>query len=173
MRGKDLDMKTVKLTLWLVLLYVIQTVFVNLIKISGIAPELMLVFAVVYSFHERSFVSASYTAIICGMLAGSLMSNNFPLSVIITGIFGMIAFYAKNTLKFVPGAVRCIAVTASASFILGAAHCFTAFKEISMYSFVTEIIPYTIYTAAAVILIYPFIRLSFFKEKDEKKLLLL
>lgn len=166
-------MRIVKLTVWLVLLYVIQTVFTNLIKINGVAPELMLVFAVVYAFYERSFVSASYTAIICGMLAGCFLANSFPLAVIITGIFGMIAFYAKNALKFVPGIVRCIAVTAAAAFLLGAAHCFIAFKEIDMYSFVTEIIPYTIYTTAVVIVMYPLIGRVFFKEKDEKKLLLL
>ena len=166
-------MKTVKLTVWLVLLYVIQTVFINLIKINGVAPELILVFAVVYAFYERSFVFASYTAIICGMLAGCLMANSFPLSVIIIGIFGVIAFYAKNTLKFIPGIVRCIAVTALASFLFIASHCFITFKSIGMNSLFTEIFPYTIYTTAIVIAMYPFIGRVFFKEKDEKKLLLL
>lgn len=166
-------MRIVKITVWLLLLYVIQTVFTNLIKINGVAPELILVFAIVYSFNESNFAPVSYIAIICGIITGCIMGNSFPISVLVIGVFGVIAFYSKTIMKFIPAIVRCTAVTAAAAFLLCSMHCFIEFKKITMYGFFGEIIPYTVYTTVVSAVMYPIIIRVFFKEKDEKKLLIL
>lgn len=166
-------MRIVKLAVWLVILYVLQTVFAGLIAINGAVPELMLAFAVVYAFCETGFAAASNTALVCGMLAGCVMGNSFPLSVLIIGSWGLISFYGKNVLRFIPAVIRCVLLTAAAALLMGTAECFAVLKAISLGSFLTEILPYTIYTAAAAVIIYPLAGRTFFKKEDEKKLLMI
>lgn len=167
-----MSVKLIKIILWFLLLYILQTVFAGLLKISGIMPELMLSFAVIFSFKERNFNTISYIAVISGILSGSIINSIFPIAVIVVGVSAVIAFYLKNIMKFIPGIVRCLILTAISAFMLSAVQCFAAAKTISIYGLYAEILPYIIYTMISVIIMYPILVHTFFKEHKEKKLLI-
>lgn len=168
-----MSVKIIKIVMWILLLYILQTVFANLIDINGILPELLFSFSVIYAFREKSFVYASYIIVICAILSGSMIEGSFPMTVIIVGVAGIASFYFKNIAKFIPGIWRCTSLIAVSTFLLGAGHCFIVMRTINTYSLVTEIIPYTIYTSIVSIIMYPLIWRVLFKERSEKELLIL
>ncbi len=168
-----MPVKIIKIIVWLLVMYILSTVFAGLIKINGVMPELMLSFAVIYAFREKSFASASYIMVICGIVSGSMLASIFPISVIVIGVASIIAFYLKNTAKFIHGVVRCEIVIALAVVLMSAAGCFVALRTIDLNSLYMEIIPRAVYTVIAAAVMYPLMGVTFFRERTEKKLLIM
>lgn len=168
-----MPIKIIKIIVWLLVIYILSTAFAGLIKINGVIPELMLSFAIIYAFREKSFATASYMMVICGIISGSMLTSIFPLSVIITGVSSIIAFYLKNRAKFIPGVIRCELIIAAAVLLMSAAGSFVALRSIDLNALYMEMIPHTVYTVIAAAVMYPIMGATFFREHNEKKLLIL
>lgn len=165
-------MRTVKIVLWIILLLIVKTVFVRVIGISGIMPELLMAFAVIFAFHERRLSVASYVIIICGAVAGAGIGESFPVLVLVTGAAGITAYRANSVLRFIPKYIRCATIVAAASIIYGVLRCLLNMGMFQLNMIFESLIPYVIYTTIAACIIYPLIIKTLFKEDKSKKYLI-
>lgn len=62
-------MKSVKLAVWIFLLWFSQRLFSGIFEIKGIYPELLFVFSLCYAFLERKTEYSIWVAVACGLLA--------------------------------------------------------------------------------------------------------
>ena len=56
-------MKFLKLTVWMAVFFLLQTVFADVIRIYGSVPDLLMAFAMIYSFYERDKIYLLFTVI--------------------------------------------------------------------------------------------------------------
>lgn len=165
-------MRTVKIVLWIVLLLIVKTVFVRVIGISGIMPELLMAFAVIFAFHEHRLSVASYVIIICAAVTGSCVGESFPVLVLVTGAAGIAAYGAKNVFRFIPKYIRCVVIVAAASVVYGVLRCLLNVGIFQLNVIFESLIPYVVYTTIAACIIYPLVIKTLFKEDKNKKYLI-
>lgn len=163
-------MRKFKIAIWIFLLYIIQTVFGGAININGTIPDLLLAFAVIFTFYEWELNTATLIIIICGILAGSEAGRVFPAVVIMTCAAAMAA--RGFSAKFIPQCIRVISVIAVSSFVLCAFEYFTAYKWITVYALTNSILPHVIYTVVMACVVYPLVKRTLFYVQDKKQLII-
>ena len=141
-------MKFLKLTVWMAVFFLLQTVFADAIRICGYVPDMLMAFAMIYSFYEREKTYLLFTVIFCGVLAGSGVGREFSLVVLFTAIGCVSSSIASERLRFVPEFVRLFFVIIVDVFVLGCCEFFVVQNGIGSTFDVTKIIPHTIYTTA-------------------------
>ena len=166
-------MRVVKIILWILLMLIVKTVFVKVIGIGGAMPELLLAFAVIFSFHELRLLTTSYVIIACGIAAGSCMGENFTAAVLVTGAAGLVARGASYYFRFIPKYIRCLFITAAAAFVYSFIIYFIHSAAVVPMELLSCVLPYVIYTTAAAAVIYPLIIRTLFHEDKNKKLLMI
>ncbi len=165
-------MRKLKLVVWMLLIYLFQTVFCGAINFNGTAPDLLLAFAVIFAFYEWETNLAALIIILCGVLAGSEAGRVFPAAVLVTGVAGLMSRALFKTAKLVPEFVKIISVIIVAAFSLCSFEYFTVYKSISVYALLYSILPYVIYTTLAASVMYPLIKKTLFRMQDKKQLII-
>lgn len=166
-------MKIIKIIVWVVLLYIIRTVFGGVISVFDSMPELLLVFSVIYAFNERRFSDASYMIVICAILTAVSSGKSFSTVLLITGAASVASHELFNVMRFVPKYVRCLILILASSFLIGAAECFYANNVITPQLLFTGILPYVIYTGISSCVIYPLMAKTLFPKEKSRKLLVI
>ncbi len=163
-------MRTIKIIISILVLFILQSVFGGLISIKGCVPELLLCFTVCFAVQDSGRASV-YVLIACGILSGSCVGRVFPVAVLTIGAAGLIACGAASRLRFIPMAVRTVVIIAVCAPLMNAAEYFVAYKAMTLTVLVTRILPFTIYTAVCGGIMYPAVKQMMFK-KTQKKLLI-
>lgn len=161
-------MKLLKQILWIIILFIIQTVFAGAVNILGFAPDLLLAFAVIFVVCEKDWTSTLYISLACGILAGSCAGREFSVVVLVFGACGALSQLPLGRIKFIPGFIRAFFAAVFAAFIMGAAEFFIASGTISAAGVLGSVLPFTAYTAAAVCILYPLVRHSLFRRSAKK-----
>lgn len=164
-------MRNVKLIIWICLIYIIQSSFGSCISIFGYVPDLMLAFAVMFSFRERDRLLSSVVLVICAILSGVLAERMFPAAVIITALAGAFANMAYDRMKYVPKWMRSVVLTGAAAMVMGTVQYFFAGMSFNLTAILKGIVPYAAYTFAASCVMYPVMARTMFM-KQAKKLLI-
>ena len=163
-------MRTVKLTLWIFILYILQTVFCGVISVYGAVADLLLVFCLAYAFMERSVLSASTVIIICSVLNGSAAGRVFPVVAAATALGGIVSYSFYNYLRFIPSYLRFLIVVIVTAFVCGTLETVIAYKSIGQA--LGMALPYLIYTAASSVIIYPLLYRTIFNDEKGKKFII-
>ncbi len=163
-------MRVVKLTLWIAILYILQTVFCGVISVNGTVADLMLVFCLAYAFMERSVSSAALVIIICSVLNGSAVGRIFPVVTAVTAFGGIVSYSFYNYLRFIPSFLRFLIVLIPVSFVMSVIETIIAYRGIE--NVLAIAIPYIIYTAAASAIIYPLLYKTMFKNDESKRFII-
>lgn len=163
-------MRMFKLTLWIFILYILQTVFAGAISVMGTVADLLLVFCVAYAFMERSTVSAAGVIIVCSVLNGSAVGRIFPVVTAFTALGGIVSYSFYNYLRFIPSYLRFLFVLVLLSFGLGVIETAIAYRSIG--NILDATLPYIIYTAASSVIIYPLLHKTMFKDERGKKFII-
>lgn len=166
-------MRIIKIVLWIVLMYIVQTVFGDVISVLDAMPELILVFSIIFAFRERNFIDVSYVLIACGIAAGSCSGKSFSTVLLIVGAASIAAYGFSNILRFVPKYIRCLILILISALAIGTAECFYYNSIISLNLIYIDILPYVIYTGLSSCLIYPLMALTLFPKEKTKKLLVI
>lgn len=149
-------MKIFKLSIWAVLFFLLQTVFADAIRIYGAVPDLLMVFAMIYSFYETDKTYLLFTVLVCGILAASGVGREFSTVVLFTASGCAATHIASEHLRFVAGVVRLFAVMTVFVFMLGFSEFFIAGIQFSLSNLVSELLPRTAYTIITAVVMYPF-----------------
>ena len=149
-------MKIFKLAVWTVLFFILQTVFADAIRLYGCVPDLLTVFAMIYSFYETDKTYLLFTVLACGILAGSGVGREFSTVVLFTALSCSAVHLSSEHFRFIPGFIRLFTVITVFVFILGLSEFFIAGRGFSAIGLVNKILPYTIYTIITGLIMYPF-----------------
>ena len=161
-------MKIFKLSVWAVLFFILQTVFADAIRIYGAVPDLLMVFAMIYSFYETDKTYLLFTVLSCCILAGSGVGREFSTVVLFTAAGCGATYIASEHLRFVPGIVRLFAVMMVFVFMLGFSEYFIAGMPFSVSDMIKELLVHTAYTIITAIVMYPFMmRTILYKPKKK------
>lgn len=163
-------MKTLKLVLWIFVLYIIQNIFYPIISVTGFIPDFLLGFTVSYAAIEHRFSKISPVIIICAVLAGTGTGRVFPITVAFIGFAGVASYIICGYMRFIPRIIRTQSVTAVFAFLMYVAEFFVSGKTVTYGFIVNTALWCTLATVVASCVIYLILKRVMFKD-TEKKLL--
>lgn len=99
-------MKIFKYAVWIILLFLFQTVVMNYITPFGFRPDLILPFVAAAAIKEDSFKSATIVSIVCAVLAGALNGKNFSFCVLFYTYAGAMIFNMRRHPRYMPDFLR-------------------------------------------------------------------
>ncbi len=158
--------------IWVVVLFILNSVFVQIISINGFMPDLLLAFLVVYAFMKRRFAAVSYMTIICALLNGAITGRVFLVATMVTGVAGMIAYNSSNYLRFVHESIRIAGIAFAMSFVTEIFEYFFTYHTLMGGVILGNVLPDAIYTAVASGVIYLIIKKTSFKNEDKQLLMI-
>ncbi len=158
--------------IWVVVLYILNSVFVQIISVNGHMPDLLLAFLVVFSFMKRRFSAVSYMTIICALLNGAITGRVFLVVAMVMGAAGMIAYNSSNYLRFIHEGVRIAGVTFCMAFIGEVFEHFFAYHSLIISAVVNNALPDAVYTAVVSWIIYLIVKKTSFKNEDKQLLMI-
>lgn len=163
-------MKLFKTIIWILVLFLIETVFSGIIGIRGTAPDLLIAFAAAYGAREKRLSTAAYVILACGILTGSMTGKSFPISVLAAAFAGISAFVWQSKAKFIPVWIKNAVIMIITASFAGAAEYFAARGFSDMYGLLTEAVPYAAYTVAVSLAVYPAVKRFIFGEQRKTML---
>ena len=160
-------MKIFKYVVWIILLFLLQTVVMNYIAPFGFRPDLILSFVAVAAIKEDSFKSATIVSIVCAVLAGALCGKNFSFCVLFYTYAGAIVFNMRRRPRYMPDFLRFLMWVILASLISETVSYLLLYSSVKWFvsAFVFHILPAAGMTALFGALIYFFVSKTMFGRK--------
>ena len=165
-------MRIVKLGVWLLVLYLLQTVFGRLISIYGAIPSLIAAFSVMFSFLAPDDKEAAYITVISAVLAGSCAGHSFPFEVLLIGGGSVAARGLEGYFRHIPKLLRLMVIVMVFTALLVTGGYYIANHSITKDTLLYVLLPQLIYTMACALVMYPIMIRTLFK-KTEKRLLVI
>lgn len=163
-------MRIVKIGVWMLIMYILQTVFGKLISIYGAVPSLIAAFSVMFSFLAPGDKEAAYVTVISAVLAGSCLGRIFPFEVIAVGAGSVGARALVGYLRFIPRFIRLEVYVLIFFALLITGGYILENHTISLYTAVYRLLPALIYSVVCACVMYPIMQRTLIR-KTEKKLL--
>lgn len=164
-------MKRLKLFLWILILFIIEIVGLNRIDFFRSAPDLVFAFTIAYVMLEEDYTYAIGVGIICGIAAGALCSDSFPISVLMYSYSALIVKALRNKPRYIPDFAKALFWV----FVLSAAGetimYFALTLTLSVNVILTVILPLAVYNSAALLIIYPIVKKTLVVVDEKKKLI--
>lgn len=165
-------MGKISAAIWVIVLYILNSVFVQVISINGSHADLLLAFLVVYAFMKRRFSAVSYMTIICALLNGTITGRIFLVVTMITGAAGMLAYNSSNYFRFIKAGVRIAGVSFGMSFICEIFEYFFTYHTLTGTAVLSYALPDAVYTAVVSWIIYLIVKKTSFKNEDKQLLMI-
>lgn len=165
-------MKNLRIAIWIFLLWIIQSVFLKYIRINGIGPELLYIFALCVAMYEKKPLYYVTVGAVCGTLA-ELSAGRMPgfflifyiLSVLCT--IGLKEIIYRNIFAFV------IPLTAILTFFENSIFFFINHNVFESFSYTeavkTIILPVVIYNTVLAVILKPFVKKTLYKKKLRRR----
>ena len=167
-------MRNVKLVIWFFIIFILQTVAANYLKVQGVRPDFVLGFAMCIVVMENSFNAAMFMGILCGVLTGALCGKNFPCSVLVYTYSFIILLKLRKKAVNLPDIWKVLGYTAIITLIGETVSYLILYYSITYFTeaFLEMIIPAAIYNVVVALIIYPIAKRSLFKTEAKKKLII-
>lgn len=165
-------MKNIKMAVWVFLLFIVQTVLINYIKIAGARPDLVLPFIVCVALMEDSYRSAMTVSLICAAAAASLCGRNFTLSLLFYAYTAVAVFNTRP--RRLPDFVKYLFYVLFGSLFLETASYIMLYSSFGGFAgaFVKTVIPVAVYDMAGALVMYPFMRRVVYGKNLKRKRLI-
>jgi len=166
-------MRRLKYTLWIALLFLVQTVIINDLRAFSVRPDIILPFVILSALKEDSFKVSAVLSIVCAVLAGALCGKNFSFAVLFYTYTGAIVFNSKRKSRYMPTLLRYFLWIATAAVISEAISYLILYKSLQWFlkAFILYMIPSVIYTLIASAFLYPVITSTLYKNSTKKHLI--
>lgn len=155
-------MRIAKITIWIFVLFIIQTVFGRVISICGLVPDMLLAFSVIFA--AKSNNSAEYMSVIpvCSVLDGVLPGRVFAAVVMLVCIISLIAGGAAMRLRYIHVFIKTMFIIAAGAFALAAAEYYISLSVLDIKGILYSVAPYAAYTLAVGCIMYPIMTRTLF-----------
>lgn len=166
-------MKNLKIFLWVLLLFIIQTVTANYIRINGIVPDIVFAFIAALTMLEGDYVCAVTVSVICGVFSGSLGGGSFAFETLYYTYSAVLILKFRDKYKNVPRIFK----TAVTAFVLNTVFAVIRYfiKNLSLpASAVLHVfLPYGFYNTLIAAVIYVLVKYTMYggEGKREKQLI--
>lgn len=158
-------MKILKMSVWIVLLWIFQAVFSRFIRVDGIAPELLFVFMLCVAYFETKPSAYITVGSVCGLLAGVLYGTDasFYLIAYVASVLAVSMFaemiYNKFFLLILPAVFIMTFLVNSGLFVINKLDDIT-YKT----AFLSVILPVMIYNTIVAGIIGFFVKKTIYSE---------
>ena len=167
-------MKIFKYAVWIIVLFLIQTVIANEIQIMSLCPDVILPFLVLTALREDSFKTSTAVAIVCAVMSGALCGRNFTFVVLFYTYVSAIVFNMRKFMGMVPDFMRYLLWTFMAgtvSEIISYLILYMSFKWF-LKGLILYMIPAALYTTVIAAVLYPLMRSTLYGQGNGKKQLI-
>lgn len=163
-------MRNLKIIVWIVLLFLVQTVLVNYIKIAGARPDLILPFVLCVALMEDSFKRSVTISVVCAVLAASLCGRNFTLALLFYTYMSIIVFNMRTHPRYMPDFAKYMIYMFIGSVVLEGLSYIMLYSGVSGFGIVfLRVLVFTVlYDIAAALVIYPIVRKTVYKSKKKQ-----
>lgn len=162
-------MKTFKYSIWIFVLFLVQTVVMGHIMPFGLKADLVLAFVTVTAVREDSCRASTAVAVICAVMAAALSGRNFYFCLLFYTYLGLFTFAMRRRPRHLPPFWRYAAWIAPSAvvseIICGAIGMPSASLAETVF---IRLLPAAAYTVVCAVLIYPIASATLFKA--ERKL---
>lgn len=169
----DTVQKNFKLTVWVIILLIFQTVICRYIAVGGIIPDVVFVFAISFVVLEKKYSYCLAVALICGFFADILGGRGFGVNILSYTYSALLCYavgehFFKEKLVFAVPMVFCMTFLCELMFFVFNIKMFAAsgFWHITK----TVILPSALYNTVITIAVYPLAKRTLYKSDNYVKI---
>ncbi|MDD6483124.1 MAG: hypothetical protein PUF72_00915 [Clostridiales bacterium] len=164
-------MKNVKLGVWIFILAIIDTTVLNYARVMGAVPSLLFAFIVSAALLEDTFTASAVITMLCAAAAGALGGRSFAVVFILYSLCGIWVFNIRNKPRYTKNIIKALVHTALWGVISEAILYFTVLFNFNLREIIASAVYPALYDMIAVLIIYPLLEASVYKNSASKKLI--
>ena len=164
-------MRNFKFGVWIFCIFLVQTVVLSGIHVFNAMPFIVLPFVVCAALMEEDGVTAAAVSGICAFIAGAFTGRSYIVTALYIFYAGMVVFAVKAKPLYISKAVKAFALTFIISGVMETVFRFIDAGSITVDTLIYSVLPFAAVNTAFVILVYPLLKRTMYKE-DKKKLLI-
>ena len=164
-------MRNFKFGVWIFCIFLVQTVILSGIHIYNAVPSLVLPFIVCAALMEEGVTAAAVIGGICALIAGAFTGHSYIVTVLYIFYASVLVFALKSKPLYVHKAVKAFVWTFVLSGIMEMIFRFIDEGNVTADMLLYSVLPYAAVNMAFVIIIYPLLKRTMYKEDKEKLLI--
>ena len=166
-------MRVFKYSVWIAVLFLVQTVLINDIRIYSMCPDIILPFVIVSAIKEDSFKLSTAVGIVCAVISGALCGKNFYFAVLFYTYTSALVFNLRRHPRYMPDFVRYILWVFFASLVSEIISYLILYMSFDWFlkAFILYMLPSALYTLAASLVIYPLANAALYKSNVKRTLI--
>lgn len=167
-------MRKVKFIIWMLVIFLLQTVCANYFQINTVKPDFVLGFVICVVVMEDSFKTAMLISVLSGVLAGALCGRNFTFMVLLYTYSSVILFRLRKTPRYLNDIWKVLGYTAIITIIEEVISYLILYYSVAWFTeaFFTRMLPAVVYNVIVVLIMYLPAKKTLFKSDGKKKLLI-
>lgn len=165
-------MRNFKIFLWIFVVFLIQTVIAARIHVFGAVLSPVLAYVMCVAVLENEFRNAVAISIICAAAMGALSGRDFSLTVLFYSYTSIIVFALRKKSAHISNFLKVVISTFVLSALLEVIICVLRTTiTVDMSVLTNNVLPTAVFNAVFVMIIYPILKKTMYKE-EKKKLLI-
>ena len=160
-------MKAFKYVVWVLLLFLVQTVVMNYITPFGFRADIILPFVIVVAIKEDKFRLSTTVSIVCAAMAGALCGKNFSFCVLFYTYAGALVFNMRKYPAYMPDFVRYILWIVPGAFVSEIISYLLLYASLERFvkTFAFHMLPAALITIVGSLIIYPLANATLYRRK--------
>ena len=164
-------MRSFKFGVWIFCIFLVQTVVLSGIHVFNAVPSLVLPFVVCAALMEESAVDAVVISAVCALVSGAFTGRSYIVTALYIFYAGMVVFAVKAKPLYINKAVKAFALTFIISGVMEVLFRFIDAGSVTPDVLMYSVLPFAAVNTAFVILVYPILKRTMYKEDKEKLLI--
>lgn len=164
-------MRNLKIGIWVFCIFLIQTVILSGIHVYNAVPSIVLPFTVCLALMEEDMLTASVINGICAFAAGAFTGHSYIVTVLYIFYTSMLIFVLKSKPVYINKAVKAFVWTCIISGVMEIIFRALDTRTVTVDALLYSALPYAVINTLFVIIIYPLLKRTMYKE-DKVKLLI-
>ena len=164
-------MRNFKIGVWIFCIFIVQTVILSGIHVFNAVPSLALPFVVCAALMEEDVVTTAVVSGICALIAGAFTGRSYIVTVLCIFYASVLVFVLKSKPLYVHRAVKAFVWTFILSGVMETIFRFIDVGSVTVDILLYSALPYAAINTLFVIIIYPLLKRTMYKEDKEKLLI--
>ena len=164
-------MRNFKIGVWIFCIFLIQTVVLSGIHVYDAVPSLVLPFVVCAALMEEDFITTAAVSGICALIAGAFTGHSYIVTVLYIFYASLLVSALKSKPLYISRTVKAFTWTFLISGIMEIIFRVLDAGTVTTNMLLYSALPFAVINTLFVILIYPLLTRTMYKE-DKKKLLI-
>lgn len=164
-------MRNFKIGVWIFCIFLIQTVVLSGIHVYDAVPSLVLPFVVCVALMEEDVITTAVVSGICAFIAGAFTGHSYIVTALYIFYAGMLISALKSKPRYISRTVKAFTQTFILSGIMETIFRFIDAGTVTADMLLYSALPFAVINTMFVILIYPLLTCTMYKEDKEKLLI--